>query len=68
MGYRARQASPGQTFSFADASGTIRELRAGDDGRVVPKDRVEEQFLDVFGLPVAVSATKKKTEATEAGR
>jgi hypothetical protein len=60
MALKARRAAPGQTFSFTDGAGRTRELVADADGRITPKSRDEEKILDVFGLPVAGPAAKKK--------
>jgi hypothetical protein len=48
----ARQAEPGQRFTWNHAQGTV-EFQADPKGIVRPADEIEEAACIAFGLPIA---------------
>jgi hypothetical protein len=57
----ARQAEPGQTFTWNDFRGAV-EFKADANGVVRPADDIEEAACVAFGLPLA------KTKPAPAGK
>lgn len=57
----ARQAEPGQTFTYNDWRGT-REFTADDKGVVRPADEIEEAACVAFGLPALFPVGDKGPE------
>lgn len=56
-----RRAEPGQRFGYTTADGRQREIRADDDGIVVPKNHEDVRVLDAFDLPRAQVDAPKRT-------
>lgn len=46
-----RLARPGETFEYADGSGTLHTLTADDEGHVQPADGFEDAMLEQRGHP-----------------
>lgn len=47
----ARLASPGETFEYADAGGTLHTMKADDNGSLQPANSAEDRILAARGLP-----------------
>lgn len=55
--FPARQAEPGQRFTYNDFRGTA-DFAADDKGIVRPSDEIEDAACTAFGLALATATTK----------
>lgn len=67
--FEPRRAKPGETFEFADTTGTLHHFSADENGVVHPKNAQEVAVCDSRDLPVARKAlAQAKGTAGDGGK